>query len=71
VEICTFRATQRSGVWQVTRDNVFYGEYLTRQEAVASACSAARSYEARGGMSRVLCCPNETTIPHQTARFRH
>jgi hypothetical protein len=61
---CTFRAALRSGVWTVTRDEVFYGDFLTRAEAVRQACLAARAFEARGGEARVLAPPGETPIPH-------
>lgn len=66
--ICTFRAGLRGGVWQVTRDYVFHGEYASREEAVEGACNAARSLEAAGGAARVLATPGDTLIPHHTAR---
>jgi hypothetical protein len=61
---CTFRTSVRSGVWQVTRDHIFYGDFLTREAAVRSACEAARSFEASGGLARVLAPPGETLVPH-------
>ena len=61
---CTFRAALRGGVWQVTRNYVFYGDYLSRQEALRGACEAARSFEAAGGAARVLGPPGETLHPH-------
>jgi hypothetical protein len=61
---CTFRASRRSSVWQVTRDEVFYGDYLSREEALKSACSAARSFEAVGGTARVLASPGDVLIAH-------
>ena len=61
---CTLRATLRSGVWSVTRDDVFYGDFLSRAEAVRQACLATRAFEARGGVARVFAAPGETLIPH-------
>jgi hypothetical protein len=60
----TFRVELRSGVWTVTRDQVFYGDYFSREQAVQSACSGARAVEARGGTARVLAPPGETPLPH-------
>jgi hypothetical protein len=62
--ICTFRAGLRGGVWQVTRDYVFHGEYASREEAAEGACNAARLLEAAGGAARVLATPGDTLIPH-------
>lgn len=68
--ICTFRAGLRGGVWQVTRDYVFHGEYASREEASEGACNAARSLEAAGGAARVLATPGDTPIPHHTSRSK-
>ena len=68
--ICTFRAGLRGGVWQVTRDHVFHGEYASREEAAEGACNAARSLEAAGGAARVLATPGDTPIPHHTSRSK-
>jgi hypothetical protein len=62
---CTFRAALRSGVWSVTKDHAFYGDYLSRAEALRGACSGARTVEALGGKARVLAAPGETLVPHQ------
>jgi hypothetical protein len=70
VPTCTFRTLSSAGAWQVTRDGVFYGDYLTRREAAEGACSAARSFEAVGGQARVLASPGEIVIPHQHPRFK-
>jgi hypothetical protein len=64
----TFRLSQRVGVWQVTRDHSFWGDYLSRKAAQAGACAAARSFEALGGSARVLLLPGETQIPHHHPR---
>ena len=61
---CTFRAASRGGVWQVTRDFVFYGDYLSREAAVQGACEAARSFDAAGGSARVLAPPREQVVSH-------
>ena len=58
------------GVWQVTRDYVFHGEYASREEAAEGACNAARSLEAAGGAARVLATPGDTPIPHHTSRSK-
>ena len=68
--ICTFRAGLRGGVWQVTRDYVFHGEYASREEAAEGECNAARSLEAAGGAARVLATPGDTPIPHHTSRSK-
>lgn len=52
--IRTFTAAERNGQWSVTCDGVFYGDYNTRQQAVASAEAGARAVESRGGAARVL-----------------
>lgn len=38
----TFTVGMRHGVWQVTRDGVFYGDYPVRQSAVDAAQRAAQ-----------------------------
>lgn len=61
---CTFRARLRSGVWSVTKNEHFYGDYLSRAEAVRGACFAARAVEALGGSARVLLGPDGSLVPH-------
>lgn len=61
---CTFRAAVRSGVWLVTKNDAFYGDYLSRNQALRSACLGARAVEALGGTARVLAPPGETLVPH-------
>jgi len=65
---CTFRLRRRAGVWEVTRDHLFHGDYLTRGEALRSACSAALSFEAAGGTASVVATPGDTPIAHRPAR---
>ncbi|HEY8616849.1 hypothetical protein [Phenylobacterium sp.] len=67
---CTFHVRERAGVWEVTRDHVFHGDYLSRAPAVRSACSAARSFEAAGGRARVLVAPGDQQINHQDVTSR-
>lgn len=61
---CTFRAQFRSGVWSVTKDEAFYGDYLTRDQALQSARAGARAVESRGGSARVLVGSAGRVIPH-------
>ena len=61
---CTFRTTQRSSGWIVTRDHEFYGDYFSQGQAVAAACMGARAVEAKGASARVLDGPGETLVPH-------
>lgn len=37
-----FRITLGAGVWHVRRDDVFFGDYRTRDDAVGAAQAAAR-----------------------------
>ncbi|HEX5378331.1 MAG TPA: hypothetical protein VFW47_07135 [Phenylobacterium sp.] len=60
----TFRAALRGGLWQVTRDHVFHGDYESREAAIAGACEAARACEATGRAARVLG-PGEAPIAHK------
>jgi hypothetical protein len=64
VSICTFTAAERQGVWAVTRDGVFYGDYLSREQAIASAQAGARAIEARGGAARVVVRSGDQRVPH-------
>ena len=59
-----FRLGQRDKTWFITRDNVFYGDYATREQAVQAASFAARAVEARGGVAQVLAIPGDAVIPH-------
>ena len=60
-----FRLGQRDGgVWFVTRNNVFYGDYPNRDRALDAASFAARAVEARGGAAKVLAIPGDVVVPH-------
>jgi len=61
----TFRAGERSGVWFVTKNDAFYGDYLSRGQAIEAACFGARTVEAKGGSARVLTSPGDTLVGHQ------
>lgn len=61
-----FEISLRAGVWQVHRNQVFYGDYLSRQQAMRSACSAARSYEASGGAAVVRTASDGALVAHQS-----
>jgi hypothetical protein len=60
----TFRAQLAGALWSVTKNNVFYGDYFSRAQAVRSACNGARAVEASGGQARVLVMPNDELIAH-------
>jgi hypothetical protein len=62
---CVFRTSLRSGVWSVTRDAVFYGDYLSRTDALVGACSAARAVESLGGSAEVRMDPGDIIVRHQ------
>jgi hypothetical protein len=49
----------------VTKNNVFYGDYLSRAQAIRSACYGARAVEATGGEARVLVLPGDELIAHR------
>jgi hypothetical protein len=66
---CTFRVLQKSEVWQVSRDETFYGEFLTRGDAVRAACFGARAQDRRGRGSRVVMTPGDQRIPHYDPHF--
>jgi len=61
---CVFRARATAEVWSVTRDGLFYGDYLSRAEALGGACAAARDVEALGGAAEVRAGPDDTLVPH-------
>lgn len=60
----TFTAAERGGQWCVTCDGVFYGDYHTREQAVASAQAGARAVESRGGTACVLVGTDRQVVPH-------
>lgn len=62
---CVFRASEVSGVWSVTKDGVFYGDYMTRDQAIRGACYGARAVEAVGGSAQVLAAPGDQLVAHR------
>jgi hypothetical protein len=60
----TFRAAMRGSAWTVTKNNVFYGDYFSRDQAIRSACFGARAVEATGGAVLVLAEPGDQVIAH-------
>jgi hypothetical protein len=60
----TFRAVLRGEVWEVRRDSAFYGDYLSREQAIQGACLGARAVESRGGAACVLVDPGGKVVPH-------
>jgi hypothetical protein len=58
-----FHVTLRSGVWQVRRDSVFFGDYHLRDAAVGAACAAASAEQSRGLMAQVFEPPSLTPLP--------
>ncbi|THD75269.1 MAG: hypothetical protein E7812_17090 [Phenylobacterium sp.] len=64
VRSSVFRLGQRGKTWFITRDNVFYGDYASRDQAVNAASFAARAVEARGGVAQVLAIPGDVVVPH-------
>lgn len=46
-----FELRRRSGIWQVTKDGRFYGDFLSEMEALDSAQAAVRSIVAGGGFA--------------------
>jgi hypothetical protein len=47
------RTELRHGVWRVTRNDTFQGDYLTQQPAVDAAVKLARDIERQGGVALV------------------
>jgi hypothetical protein len=64
-QTCTFRARRRAGVWRITRDHVFYGDFLSRDAALRSAFVGARSFEAAGGVACVLIGSADVIVAHE------
>ena len=62
-----FRVTLGSGVWHVRRNDVFFGDYLTRDNAVLAAYAAARTEEGRGRTAQVFEPPGAVALPHHEA----
>jgi hypothetical protein len=66
---CTFRIWEEAKLWQVSRDETPYGEFLTRGDAVRAACFGARTAEGEGKASDVLVAPGDQRVPHYEPHF--
>ena len=66
IRSCTFRVSERSGVWCVTKNDTFYGDYLSRSQATEAACFGARTVEAQGGTAMVHTMPGDVPVSHRT-----
>jgi len=64
-----FRITLGSGIWHVRRNDVFYGDYLTRGNAIRGACAGARTEEERGRVAQVFEPPNTVAHPHHESHL--
>jgi hypothetical protein len=59
-----FRVTLGSGVWHVSQNGTFFGDYLNRGDAIRAACAAARGEEGRGRAAQVFEAPGAVALPH-------
>lgn len=50
----TFRITPKSGIWRVTSDDHFFGDYRARQWALIGAQEGALAVRTGGGAARIL-----------------
>jgi len=64
-----FRVTLRTGIWNVSRNDVFYGDYHTRGNAVRAAYAAARAEEGRGRTAQVFAPPGTVALPHHESHL--
>jgi hypothetical protein len=65
-----FRVRLCSTVWTVTCNDAFYGDYLTRAEALAGACAAACAVDGLGGAARVIVEPGGKVIAYHRRAAR-
>lgn len=59
-----FRIGLGPGVWRVSHNGAFFGDYLTRGNAVRAAYAGARFEEGRGRVAHVFESPGTTALPH-------
>jgi hypothetical protein len=50
----TFRITPKSGIWRVTSDDLFFGDYRARQWALIGAQEGALAIRSSGRAARIL-----------------
>ena len=55
----TFHIHLRRGIWRVTLDHVFYGDYRAKDHAVESAESGAQALRERGRNVQIVFGPDE------------
>ena len=58
-----FEVGLRNGVWQVTRDGVFFGHYRGRGSAIQAAKDAAGRPSSRQKAGRVVINEDDQTAP--------
>lgn len=49
------RVANRSGIWSVTIDGKFFGDYVRRETAVTAASEKLNEILLSGGRARVVC----------------
>lgn len=54
----TIHSARLHGVWHVTRNGAFVGDYLAEGPALEAAAAAARDVERGGGRAEILLGPN-------------
>lgn len=52
--VTTIRSQRRNGVWQVTRNRVFHGDYTQSGPAMDAAVAVAREVQRKGGAAQIL-----------------
>lgn len=52
-ERTVIRIRLRTGVWEVSRDGAFLGDYLRRTDAINAAHEVAASFQALGGIAEI------------------
>ena len=64
-----FRITAVGGVWRVSNNGAFLGDFGSRDGAVEAAGVEARKSEALGHPAEILTLPGEAPLPHGQARL--
>ena len=58
-----FRVRRRTGIWEVTRDSKFYGDYHAEALALEAAGAAIRGIQAGGGTATLFRAPFAAESP--------
>lgn len=66
---CIFRVRETSEGWSASRDQVLYGEFQTRGDAVRGACFGARGADRHGSCCQVLTEPGDRRVSHYEPHF--